>query len=64
MILKLERKPNITICCPLCNRNQEMRYAHGNRLYFPIAPFCCDAMRFLDTPEWNDKLDLAIRAVG
>jgi hypothetical protein len=49
------------IICPLCRGKQEMRRAPDSKIWFPYAPFCCDAMRFLDTPEWNALLDDALK---
>lgn len=67
-VIELQRTCEIT--CPLCRQKQKMILSRANKLkyqtvdlWFPISPFCCDAMRILDTPEWNAALDTALSEV-
>lgn len=60
VVIDFKRHADVTIKCPMCKKQQKMKYAYGSSTYFPYAPFCCDAMRYLDTVEWNKLLDEAL----
>jgi hypothetical protein len=60
MVIDIESYLRRHINCPLCGQRQKMVRAPNSKIWFPYAPFCCDAMRYLDTPEWNTLLDKAI----
>jgi hypothetical protein len=62
-VIDFESRVNRHIVCPLCKGTQKMKRAPNSKIWFPYAPFCCDAMRYLDTPEWNALLDKAINNV-
>lgn len=49
----------IEIRCPLCRKKQLLDYKAG--IYYPIGPFCCQAMATLDDDIWNKKLDKEIK---
>lgn len=56
----------VDIICPLCRQHQKMintknaLKGYNDNIWYPASPFCCDAMRMLDTPEWNAALDIAL----
>lgn len=52
-----------TIVCPVCKRNQQMLYEKHSKVWFPIAPFCCEVMRTVDTLEWNQLIDKLLESI-
>lgn len=50
-----------TIKCPLCKKEQVMALDMDTKIWYPYAPFCCNAMATLDTMEWNCLLDTALK---
>lgn len=58
-LLSFPTIPKLQVVCPMCKKHQQFRKTGDS--WWPCAPFCCDAMRNLDTPEWNELLDTAIQ---
>jgi hypothetical protein len=56
----VQLEPSLKIKCPHCQKRQRMVYARYTRVWFPVAPYCCEVMGIADSDEWNQALDVAI----
>lgn len=59
MLAKVINCPNIG-----CGQSQLMVYHKEDNIWFPVRPYCCIVMECLDTTQWNQLLDDALRKTG